>query len=311
MRDSFADTLVRLGHEIPNLVVLDGDVANSTKTYRFYKEHPDRFVFGGIAEQNMAGVAAGLAAAGLKPVMVTFAVFVTSRALDQIRMTIAQTNLPVVLIGAYSGLLAGKTGKTHICVDDFSVFRAMPNMQVAAPVDALDLEWVLRWALSQVDKPTYIRVARDGVPDILSPERHEFRPGGVVTLREGADVALVSTGTQTGRTLEAAKLLAEEGIDASVFHVPVLKPLDEKEVAAALSGFDLVVTVEEHTVMGGLGGAVTEILSQRSPRHVVRLGLQDTFAESASNDDLLDKYRLSPNRVAEDVAEAVRRHRSR
>ncbi len=301
MRDGFTRTLIdRMGrHE--EIVVVDGDVANSTKADKIFGVYPERFVAAGIAEQNMAGVAAGLASTGkLLPFVVTFAVFAVSRMLDQVRMTIAQTGLPVVVVGAYAGLLTGKTGKTHISVDDLAVYRALPGMRVLAPADDAELAAAIDLCISK-PAPTYLRVARDPVPGITHGGGLPAE-GSVHTLREGKRVALVSTGTQTGRCLRAAELLDERGMRVAVFHVPQLKPISHARVREPLEGFEHVFSVEEHNILGGLGSLVAEALSEKpwNGNHV-RLGIQDRFGESGSNEDLLTKYGLSAERVADVV----------
>ncbi|HZW98941.1 MAG TPA: transketolase C-terminal domain-containing protein [Trueperaceae bacterium] len=306
MRDGFSRALIeRMGrHE--EIVVLDGDVANSTKTDKVFEAYPDRFVAAGIAEQNMAGVAAGLASTGkLVPFVVTFAVFAVSRMLDQVRVSIAQTGLPVVVVGAYAGLLTGKTGKTHISVDDLAVYRALPGMRVLAPADDEELEAALDLCLSN-PAPTYLRVARDPVPTVTNGA--VLRPeGSVLTLRAGTEVALVGTGSQSGRCLQAADLLSEWGLEAAVLHVPQLKPIAHATVREPLERFTHVFTVEEHNVIGGLGSLVAEALSERPwGGYHLRLGIQDRFGESGANDDLLHAYGLSSERVARAVADGVR-----
>jgi transketolase len=247
----------------------------------------------------MMGVAAGLAATGFVPFATTFAVFAAKRALDQIRVLIAQPRLPVKIAVGYTGLLTGMTGKTHQVVEDVAIMRAMPHMVVIDPTDEVEMRQAIRAAVDH-DGPVYLRVYREPTR-VVFDDGYRFKIGVAPTLRLGRDVALISTGPQTGRVLEAAELLARRGIEARVVHVPTVKPLDEAAIVAAAEATDLIVTVEEQSIIGGLGGAVAELLGEQRPTWVVRLGLRDTFGESGPNDALLDKYGLSPTRVAEQV----------
>ena len=305
MRDVWAETLCDLAAEDLDLVVLDGDLATSTRADRFANAYPDRFLQMGIAEQNMVGVAAGLATMGYVPWLSSFAVFFTHRAVDQVRMLVAQTRANVKIGAAYSGLLTGFTGKTHQDVEDLAIMRAMPGMTVLAPGDATECAAAVRWA-TEMTGPVYLRLARDPGPDLFEAT-YRFEPGRVVSLRDGSDVLIVSTGPQSGRCLAAAALLETVGISAAVLHVPSLKPVDAAAIADAARPVDLVVSVEEHTIVGGLGGLVAEILAEREPRRLVRIGIEDTWGESAPNAFLLDRHGLSPERVAERVARELSR----
>ena len=301
-RDAFGDTLVELIDRDERVYVLDGDLANSTKADVVSRERPDRFLMMGIAEQNMMGVAAGMATCGLVPWLSSFACFIVNRDLDQLRVVVAQPNLPVKLCGAYSGLLTGKTGKTHQDVSDISVMRAMPNMTVLAPADAVEVTACMRVA-NDLPGPVYVRMTRDPEP-VIFPDEYQFELGKAVTAREGTDVALISTGAQTPRCLDAADQLADDGVAALVLHLPTIKPLDEDAIVAAAKITGKVVTAEDHTVIGGLGGAVAEILGEKRPTPMKRIGIRDTFGESAANDDLLAKYGLTSGHVA-DAARAL------
>jgi transketolase len=298
MRDVWGQALVDEADNDPRVVVLDGDLGNSTKADKFAAAHPDRFLQMGIAEQNLVGVAAGLASVGYVPWTSTFAVFLTHRAADPIRMLVAQSHANVKIAGSYSGLLIGAVGKTHLDVQDLAIMRAMPDMTVLAPADAAELLSVIKWA-NAYDGPVYVRLTRDPGPDLFGPE-YEFELGRVHTLRSGSRVALVSTGAQTVRTLAAAQLLAEQGLDPTVLHLPTIKPIDTAGLLAGLEGHELVVTTEEHTVLGGLGGLVAEILTAAGPAPAVeRIGIDDTWGESADNAYLLDKHGLSAARISE------------
>ncbi len=300
LRDVWADTLGEIALENRDLLVLDADLATSTRSDRFAMAHPDRFLQMGIAEQNMVGVAAGLATLGYIPWISSFAVFLTHRAIDPVRMLVAQTHANVKIAAAYSGLLTGFTGKTHQDVEDLAIMRAMPGMTVLAPADAVECAAAVRWA-TETRGPVYLRLARDAGTDLFDAT-YRFSPGRVIALRDGTEVLIVSTGVQSTRSLEAAVLLGGQGISAGVLHVPSLKPVDAAAIAEAARAVRLVVSVEEHTIIGGLGGLVAEILAEREPRRMVRIGIQDTWGESAPNAFLLDRHGLSPARVAERVA---------
>jgi len=305
LRAVFGETMAELGDSNPRIVVLDGDVASSTGAAAFEAAHPDRFLQMGITEQAMMGVAAGLATVGFIPVASTFACFAVGRALDSVRVLIAQPRLNVKIAGGYSGLLTGMTGKTHQMFDDVAIMRTLPNMTVLAPADEVEAAQAIR-AMVAADGPFYLQVTRESSPVLFGPD-YVFEIGRAVRLRTGSDVTLISTGVQTVRVYEAAEILASRGIQASVLHVPTVKPIDADAVVDAALASGLVVTVEEQSVLGGLGGAVSEVLSSRYPVPVRRLGLQDVFGESGPDDALLAKYRLSPATVAADVGAWLRR----
>ena len=296
-RDAFGDTLVELVERDERVYVLDGDLANSTKADKVSLERPDRFLMMGIAEQNMMGVAAGMATCGLVPWLSSFACFIVNRDLDQLRIVVAQPNLPVKLCGAYSGLLTGKTGKTHQDVSDISIMRAMPNMTVLAPADAVEVAACMRVA-NDLPGPVYVRMTRDPEP-VIFPTDYQFELGKALVVHEGTDVTLISTGAQTPRCLDAADALAGEGISAHVLHVPSIKPLDEEAIVSAAHKTGKVVTAEDHTIIGGLGGAVAEVLGEQRPTPMKRVGIRDTFGESAANEDLLAKYGLTSDHVTQ------------
>ncbi len=303
LRVVFGETLVELADQYPDLLVLDGDLANSTRADILNNARPDRFLEMGIAEQNMAGVAAGLATVGFVPWVNSFAAFIASRDLDQIRVVVAQPNLNVKFAGGYSGLLTGSTGKTHQDVQDIAIFRAMPHMTVIAPCDGVEVRAAMH-AMMEHDGPTYLRLTRDPSP-VITPRDRPFEIGRAYVLREGTDVTLISTGVQTIRALEAAEILAADGISAHVLHVPTLKPLDVEAIVAAAERTGRVVTAEDHTIIGGLGGAVAETLGEHRPTLLRRIGLRDVFGESAPNGPLLEKYGLTPAPVAQAARDLV------
>ncbi len=296
LRVAFGETLVELAALYPDLLLLDGDLANSTRTDILQAACPDRFLEMGIAEQNMTGVAAGLATVGFIPWVTSFAAFIASRSLDQIRVVVAQPNLNVKFAGGYSGLLTGSTGKTHQEVSDLAIFRAMPNMTVLAPCDGVETRAAM-FAMMEHHGPAYLRLTRDASP-VITPRDHPFEIGRAVVLREGDHVALIGTGVQTIRVLEAADLLAAEGVSAYVLHVPTLKPLDVEAIVRAATWTGRVVTAEDHSIIGGLGGAVAETLGEHQPTPMRRVGLADTFGESGPNAPLLEKYGLTAAHIA-------------
>jgi transketolase len=298
-RDVWAETLVELASTNPDILVLDADLATSTKADKFAAAYPDRFLQMGIAEQGMVGAAAGLAFTGFVPWLSSFGIFFSNRALDQVRMSVAQTHANVKIGAAYTGLMAGLAGKTHVDISDLATLRAMPGMTILVPADAAETAAMTRWATA-TPGPVYLRLGREAGPDVFGPD-YVFEPRRVILLREGTEVLLVSTGQQTARTLAAAELLGEDGISAGVLHVPSIKPADELAIASAAANVPLVVTTEEHTVIGGLGGLVAEILATNDPRPLVRIGIEDAWGESAPNAWLLEHHGLTPERVAERV----------
>jgi transketolase len=301
LRVTFGEVVSQMADSDPRIVVVDGDLGSSTRADIFEEAYPDRFFQMGIAEQNMLGVAAGMATLDLVPFVSTFACFAVARALDSVRVLIAQPNLPVKIMGGYAGLLAGMTGKTHLMFDDVSIMRAMPNMTVVAPADDVEARQALH-AIVERKGPVYMRLTRQGAPRIFDDD-YRFDLGRAVVVREGSDVTLISSGVQTVRVLEATGILAEQGIDAHVLHMPTIKPIDIEGVVAAAERTGFVITIEDHTIIGGLGGAVAETLAEHSPTPMRFHGIMDTYGESGPDDALLEKYRLSAAQVAAVVGE--------
>ena len=290
-RDAFGKALVELGASNERVVVLDADLGSSTKANMFAAAYPDRFFQMGIAEQNMVGVAAGLASHGLRAVHQHVRLLRRQARADQVRISIAQPRLPVVIVGAYSGLLAGKTGKTHQSVQDAAIMRAMPNMTVVAPGDGVEAGKAV-FAAAEYGGPVYLRLTRDPCPVVFDDD-YDFRIGKAVVVREGSDVTIMTTGIMLGRAVEAAETLQAEGISAHILHVPTLKPLDEEAIVAAAEKTGRVVTAEEHTIIGGLGGAVAETLGEHRPtphearghqRRLRRVGAQRRAAREVRTD---------------------------
>ncbi|RXT02388.1 transketolase family protein [Ammoniphilus sp. CFH 90114] len=308
MRDLFGQKLLALSQADTRVLALDGDLANSTKLDKVAENNAKQFLQMGIAEQNMLGVAAGLAAVGFQPWVCSFAAFIVKRALDPIVVSISQPKLNVKMVGAYSGLLNGCTGKTHQGIEDMAIMRSLPNMVVLAPADAVELEKMMDFAY-KYEGPVYIRLARDPYPILFDQAEYEFQIGKGVLLREGNDVTIISTGTQTSRSLIAAYLLEQQGISAAVLHMPSVKPIDIEAVVAAARTTGAIVTAEEHNIYGGLGSAVSEVLGEHWPTPMERVGVQDKNTESGSNDALLDKYGLTPVHVANAVLKVMARKR--
>ena len=299
LRVVFGETMTELADDDRRIVMLDADVGLSTGAAAFETAHPDRFLQMGITEQAVLGAAAGVATVGFIPVVSSFACFSVGRAFDSIRVLIAQPGLNVKITGGYAGLLTGMTGKTHQIFDDIAIMRTLPNITVIAPADETETAQAIR-AMVAADGPFYLQLTREKSPVLFGPD-YRFEIGQAVRVRDGSDVSLISTGVQTVRVYEAAELLASRGIEATVLHVPTIKPIDEQAIVEAARATGLVVVAEEQSVLGGLGGAVAEVLSSRYPVPVRRLGIQDVYGESGTNEALLDKYRLSAAAVAEDV----------
>ena len=302
-REAYGEALRELGGQNENIVVLDADLSGSTKTAMFKKEYPTRFFNAGIAEQSMIGTAAGLAAAGKTAFASTFAVFATGRAFEQIRNSVCYPKLNVKVAATHAGLTVGEDGATHQAIEDVAIMRALPNMTVLVPADAAEAKAVVRWA-AEYNGPVYIRLGRSGVPDVFD-ETYEFKFGKAVTLKEGKDVTLIGMGIMTSAALEAAEMLAEEGISATVLNMPTIKPIDEDAIVAAANATGAIVTCEEHSIIGGLGSAVAEVLAEKASARLVRVGVKDTFGESGKPADLLKKYGLTAADIAAAAKQAI------
>jgi transketolase len=297
MRQAFGEALVALGATDERVVGLDADLGSSSRIDMFAAAYPERFFQVGIAEQNMVGIAAGLATLGFIPFTSSFACFATCRTTDQVRVSIAQPDLPVVIGGAYSGLLSGKTGKSHQAIEDIAVMRALPHMTVIAPGDAVEVGKAV-FAAAGHGHPIYLRMTRDPSPVVFDDD-YDFAIGRGVVVREGGDVTIVTTGLMVGRAIEAADLLAAEGVSANILHLATVKPLDLDALVAVAERTGLVVTAEEHNIVGGLGGAVAEALGELRPTPMKKVGVADVYSESAPNDELLEKYGLTARHIAE------------
>lgn len=300
MRDVFGQSLVELGRAFPNMLVLDADLHTSSKAGYFKAAFPDRFLQVGIAEQNLFGISAGLALEGFIPFPCTFAAFVARRALDQLAISICYPALNVKIPGSYVGLPTSRAGSSHNCIEDIAVMRVLPNLRVADPGDNADLRAVMRAAM-QVDGPVYFRVTRYTFPDIFAPD-HTFEWGRGELLREGRDVTLFGTGMMSAFCLEAARLLAEDGVDAEVVHLASIKPIDRELISASVARTGCAVSAENASIIGGFGAAVAETLAETVPVPLLRIGVRDRFVNSGGTGELFRIHGMLP----EDIARAAR-----
>ncbi|MGC8787591.1 MAG: transketolase family protein [Anaerolineae bacterium] len=296
-REVLGRTLVELARQNPHIVVLDADLASSTRVIYFAQEFPERFFQMGVAEQNMMGVAAGMALMGKIPFVSTFGVFASRRACDQVAISVAHCRLNVKIIGAYSGIVSGNNGATHQAVEDVGIMRAIPHMAVVDPADDIEMEQAVR-AIVAYPGPVYLRATRDVWPRV-SPEGYEFKLGRAVKVREGSDVTLIGSGMMTSQCMEAAQLLEREGIQARVIHMATIKPIDIEAVIQAANQTKGIVTAENHNIYGGLGSAVAEVLVEHAPAPMIRVGLCDRYGECGTNAELLHKYGMAPQHIAE------------
>ena len=301
-RESYGKALAELGTEHKDVVVLDADLAEATKTGIFKKAHPERFIDCGIAESNMMGVAAGLAAAGMVPFASSFAMFAAGRAFEQVRNSIGYPHLNVKIGATHAGISVGEDGATHQCNEDIALMRTIPGMTVICPSDDVEAKAAVKAAYEH-DGPVYLRFGRLAVPVINDRPDYTFELGKGVVLREGKDLTIIATGLPVYNCLEAAEKLAEDGIDAKVINIHTIKPLDEELVVAAAKETGKVVTVEEHSVIGGLGSAVCDVLSEQAPAKVLKIGINDVFGESGPAAELLVKYGLDTESIYKKIKE--------
>lgn len=299
-RDSYGNALVELGKGHENLVVLDADLAGATKTSIFKKAFPERHIDCGIAEANMTGIAAGLATCGKVPFMSSFAMFAAGRAFEQVRNSIGYPHLNVKIGASHAGISVGEDGATHQCNEDIALMRTIPEMVVINPCDDVEARAAVKAAYEYVG-PVYLRFGRLAIPVINDESTYKFQIGKGIVLKEGKDITLVATGLCVYETLEAAKKLAQDGIDAEVINIHTIKPLDEELILSSAKKTGKVVTVEEHSVIGGLGSAVCDCLSENAPTKVMKIGIYDTFGESGPAKALLEKYGLTADHIYEKV----------
>lgn len=299
-RESYGNALVELGKEHEEIVVLDADLAAATKTAIFKKAFPERHINCGIAEANMIGVAAGLAAAGKVPFASSFAMFVSGRAYEQVRNSVGYPKLNVKIGASHAGISVGEDGATHQCNEDIALMRMIPEMVVINPSDDVEARAAVKAAYEH-DGPVYMRFGRLAVPVINNNPDYKFELGKGVVLREGKDVTIIATGLPVANCLEAAEMLAADGIDAKLINIHTIKPLDEELVVAAAKETGKVVTVEEHSVIGGLGSAVCDVLSEQAPTKVLKIGINDVFGESGPALELIKKYGLDAESIYQRV----------
>lgn len=302
-REAYGEALVRLGAENKDVVVLDADLSKSTKTHDFMKNYPERFFNMGIAEGNMMVTAAGLATVGKIPFASTFAMFATGRAFEQIRNSICYPRLNVKIAATHAGVTVGEDGGSHQSIEDIAIMRALPGMTVFVPADAVETAACVR-AAAEIQGPVYIRLGRSGVP-VIHGEDFKFTPGEAITLREGTDVALIATGIMVSAALEAAETLSKEGISAMVVDVHTIKPLDIFAIVEAARKCGAVVTAEEHSIIGGLGSAVAETLSEHHAVPLQRVGVRDTFGESGKPAELLEHFGLTSANIVEAAKKVI------
>ncbi len=289
-RDGFGQGLLELGSQNQDVVALCADVTESVRVHHFAQAFPDRYIEVGIAEQNMMGMAAGLAMADKIPFAASYAVFNPGRNWDQLRVSVCYSNLNVKVVGGHAGLTVGPDGATHQALEDIAITRVLPNMTVVVPCDARQAK-LATIAIATHQGPCYLRLSREKSPDVTTAS-DTFELGKAQILREGGDVTIVATGFMVHKALEAAEQLEKDGIMAEVINIHTIKPLDEKAIIASARKTGAVVTVEEHQIAGGLGGAVAEVLSEHLPTPVIRVGARDTFGESGTASELLTKYSL-------------------
>ncbi len=299
-RESYGNALVELGKIHEELVVLDADLAGATKTGMFKKAFPERFFDCGIAEANMTGIAAGFAACGKVPFMSSFAMFAAGRAFEQVRNSIGYPHLNVKIGASHAGISVGEDGASHQCNEDIALMRMIPGMVVINPCDDVEARAAVK-AAYEYDGPVYLRFGRLAIPVINDENKYEFEIGKGIVLKEGKDVTIIATGLCVYEALGAARMLEEDGIDAEVLNIHTIKPLDEALVLASAAKTKKVVTVEEHSVIGGLGSAVCDVLCEKAPTQVMKIGIQDVFGESGPAVELIQKYGLDAENIYKKV----------
>ena len=303
-REAYGKALAALANTNENVVVLDADLSKSTKTADFKAVAPERFFNMGIAEGNMMGVAAGLSTCGKIPFVSTFAMFAAGRAFEQIRNSICYPKLNVKVCATHAGLTVGEDGASHQAIEDISLLRSVPNMVVINPADDIETEAAIK-AVAEMEGPCYVRLGRMAVSRVNDETNYNFVIGKGITLAEGNDVAIIATGIMVEAALEAKEELAKEGINARVINIHTIKPIDEELIIKAAKETGVIVTAEEHSIIGGLGSAVAEVVSEKCPVPVLRVGVKDTFGESGKPNELLEKYGLTSKDIVNKVKKAL------
>ena len=304
-REAYGKALAALANTNENVVVLDADLSKSTKTADFKAVAPEKFFNMGIAEGNMMGVAAGLSTCGKVPFVSTFAMFAAGRAFEQIRNSICYPKLNVKVCATHAGLTVGEDGASHQAIEDISLMRSVPNMVVINPADDIETEAAIK-AVAEMEGPCYVRLGRMAVSRVNDETNYNFVIGKGITLAEGNDVAIIATGIMVEAALEVKEELAKEGINARVINIHTIKPIDEELIIKAAKETGVIVTAEEHSVIGGLGSAVAEVVSEKCPVPVLRVGVKDTFGESGKPNELLEKYGLTSNDIVKKVKEVIK-----
>ena len=304
VRSEYGNTLVELGKINKDIVVLDADLSSSTQTKLFAKEFPERFFNVGIAEQDLITTAAGLACTGKIPFVSTFAMFASGRAWEQVRNTICYSNLNVKIAATHGGITVGEDGASHQALEDISLMRSIPNMTVIVPADAEETRQVIKFA-SEFKGPVYIRISRSNLPDIFdSNYKFDYKKANII--KEGKDITLITNGETLVETIDCAKILSENGIDAEVINVPVVKPLDNETIINSAKKTNRVITIENHSIIGGLGSTVCELLSEKYPTKVTRIGTNDEFGQSGTAKELMAFYGLNAEKLAQKITGLIK-----
>ncbi len=305
-RAAYGEALKELGAQNPNIVVLDADLSCSTQTKIFAKEFPERFFNIGIAEQNLITTAVGLSLTNKIPFASTFAVFATGRCYDQIRSSVCYSNTNVKIVGTHGGITVGEDGATHQALEDISLMRSLPNMNVFSPADYTEVKAIVKYAAS-LEAPCYIRVPRNNVPTVFNEEKYEFNPQSAVEIYSGTDVLLVTTGEMLQHSIEACKILDENKIHPKLLHIPQIKPFSAKnDIIESAKACKHVVSIENHSVIGGLGSQVAETLSENYPTKLLRIGINDEFGQSGEASELIKFYGLDSQSIAKKIMEFIK-----
>ena len=300
-RQSYGEKLAEMGEKNPNIVVLDADLSTATKTAIFAKNFPDRFINVGIAEQNMMGIAAGLSTFGKIPYASTFAIFAAGRSYDQIRNSIAYPNLNVKICATHAGITVGEDGATHQMIEDISLMRTLPNMKVMCTSDDVQTRWAVE-EISKIEGPVYLRLCRLATPMIYR-ENQTFELGKGIQIGEGTDASIIATGVTVSEALKAQEILKQKGIYVRVIDIHTIKPIDTELIIKCAKETKQIITVEDHSIIGGLGSSVCEVLSENYPVKVTRLGIQDTFGKSGKAEELLHEFKIDAEAIINAVLE--------
>lgn len=304
VRSEYGKTLVELGKVNKDIVVLDADLSSSTQTKLFAKEFPERFFNVGISEQDLITTAAGLSCTGKIPFVSTFAMFASGRAWEQVRNTICYSNLNVKIAATHGGITVGEDGASHQALEDISLMRSIPNMTVIVPADAEETRQAIKFA-AEFNGPVYIRIARSNLPDIFdSNYKFDYKKANII--KEGKDITLITNGETLVETIDCAKILSENGINAEIINAPVVKPLDNETIINSAKKTNKVITIENHSIIGGLGSAVCELLSEKYPTKVTRIGTKDEFGQSGTAKELMAFYGLNAEKLAEKITGLIK-----